>query len=133
MNVYLAEFIGTVLLVLMGNGVVANVLLSRTKGHDAGWLVICAGWGLAVFTAVLCVGSVSGAHINPAVTIGVAIAGTFSWQLVPGYLIAQMLGGIGGAGLVYVIALRSDGGRGPETCHVLPGPKHSQVPREFVQ
>jgi glycerol uptake facilitator protein len=102
MNVYLAEFIGTAILVLLGNGVVANVLLSRTKGHEAGWIVITAGWGFAVYTAVLCVGEFSGAHINPAVTVGLAVAQQFAWQQVPGYLAAQLLGGILGAVIVYV-------------------------------
>jgi glycerol uptake facilitator protein len=102
MNVYLAEFLGTAILILMGNGVVANVVLERTKGHDAGWMVICAGWGFAVYTAVLCVGEISGAHINPAVTLGVALAGRFEWAMVPGYVAAQMLGAFAGATLVYL-------------------------------
>lgn len=102
MNVYVAEFLGTALLILLGNGVVANVLLKQTKGHDSGWLVITTGWGLAVFTAVLCFGDASGAHINPAVTIGVAAAGLFDWSLVPGYIVAQMLGGIVGGALVWL-------------------------------
>ncbi len=102
MNVYLAEFIGTAILMLLGNGVVANVLLNKTKGYGAGWLVICTGWGFAVYAAVLCVGEISGAHINPAVTIGVAVAGEFSWALVPGYIAAQTLGAVVGAALVFV-------------------------------
>ena len=79
MQAYLAEFIGTALLVLLGNGVVANVVLDKTKGHNAGWISIATGWGLAVFVAVWCVGPISGAHINPAVTLGLAAAGEFSW------------------------------------------------------
>jgi glycerol uptake facilitator protein len=102
MNVYLAELIGTAILILMGNGVVANVVLRETKGHGSGWIVICAGWGFAVFTAVVCVGEISGAHINPAVSIGLAAAGRFGWQLVPGYCLAQMAGAILGAGLVFL-------------------------------
>ena len=102
MNVYLAELLGTAILILLGNGVVANVVLDRTKGHDAGWLVICAGWGFAVYTAVLCVGEISGAHINPAVTLGVALAGRFEWGQVPGYIAAQMVGAFIGAVLVYL-------------------------------
>lgn len=102
MPAYLAEFIGTAILILLGNGVVANVLLRDTKGNDAGWIVICAGWGFAVFTAVLCVGQFSGAHLNPAVTVGLATAGTFEWELVAGYVAAQMTGGVTGAVLVYV-------------------------------
>ncbi len=102
MNVYVAEFLGTALLILLGNGVVANVLLKQTKGHGSGWLVITTGWGLAVFTAVLCFADASGAHINPAVTVGVAAAGLFEWSLVPGYIVAQMLGGITGGAMVYL-------------------------------
>ena len=101
MHLYLAEFLGTTILLLMGNGVVANVVLDKTKGHDSGWIVISAGWGLAVFTAVICVGDISGAHINPAVSIGLAAAGQFDWLLVPGYVVAQMLGGIIGGALVF--------------------------------
>lgn len=102
MDKYFAEFLGTALLILLGNGVVANVLLTKTKGHGSGWLVITTGWGLAVFTAVLCVADISGAHINPAVTIGVAVAGLFDWSQVPGYIVAQMLGGIAGGALVFL-------------------------------
>lgn len=102
MDKYFAEFLGTALLILLGNGVVANVLLKQTKGQGSGWLVITTGWGLAVFTAVLCVADVSGAHINPAVTIGVAAAGLFEWQQVPGYIAAQMLGAIAGGALVFL-------------------------------
>ena len=102
MNVFIAEIVGTAILMLLGNGVVANVLLSRTKGNGGGWIVICAGWGFAVYVAVLCVDQFSGAHINPAVTIGLAVAGKFHWELVPGYIAAQMIGAIVGAALVYV-------------------------------
>lgn len=102
MNAYVAELFGTALLVLMGNGVVANVVLNQTKGHAGGWIVITAGWGFAVYTAVLCVGEISGAHINPAVTIGLAAAGEFEWHLVAGYVIAQLAGGVIGGGLVYL-------------------------------
>ncbi len=81
---------------------VANVLLDKTKGHGAGWLAIAAGWGFAVFTAVLCVAEFSGAHINPAVTLSLAAAGEFAWGKVPAFLVAQMLGAILGAGCVYL-------------------------------
>lgn len=102
MNVYVAEFIGTTLLILLGNGVVANVVLRDTKGHASGWIVITAGWGFAVYAAVLCVGEVSGAHINPAVSIGLAVAGVFDWALVPGYIAAQIAGAFVGACLAFV-------------------------------
>lgn len=102
MQAYLAEFIGTAILVLLGNGVVANVVLPRTKGNGGGWIVITFGWAMAVFVAVWCVGAISGAHLNPAVTVGLALAGKFGWELVPGYIAAQVLGGIVGAVLVYL-------------------------------
>lgn len=102
MSPFIAEFIGTALLLLLGDGVVANVVLNRTKGHDGGWIVITFGWGMAVFVAVFCVAAFSGAHINPAVTLGLAAAGKFSWGLVPGYVTAQMLGAAAGALLVWL-------------------------------
>ena len=102
MHPYAAEFLGTAILILLGNGVVANVVLQKNKGHGAGWIVITAGWGFAVFTAVLCVADFSGAHLNPAVTIGLAVGTSFEWNLVAGYILAQMSGAIVGAVLVYV-------------------------------
>ena len=91
MHPYCGEFLGTMLLVLLGNGVVANVLLTGTKGRDGGWIVITAGRGMAVFVAVWCVGPISGAHINPAVTVGLATTDRFPWSDVPWYLAAQMI------------------------------------------
>lgn len=105
MTAYLAEAIGTMLLVLLGNGVVANVLLARSKGQNSGWLVITTGWGVAVAIAVYAVGRVSGAHINPAVTVGLASIGSFPWSEVPGYIVAQMAGAFVGAVLVYIVYL----------------------------
>ena len=99
---HMAEFIGTALLVLLGNGVVANVLLPKTKGNGGGWIVITLGWGMAVFVAVWCVGGISGAHINPAVTVGLALADKFEWADVGGYVAAQMLGGMVGGALVFL-------------------------------
>jgi glycerol uptake facilitator protein len=99
---YLAELIGTAILVLLGNGVVANVVLPKTKGNGSGWIVITFGWAMAVFVAVWCVGEISGAHINPAVTVGLALAGKFDWALAPGYLVAQFLGAMLGAFLVFL-------------------------------
>ena len=97
-----AEIVGTALLLLLGNGIVANVVLQRTKGSGSGWMVIPIGWGVAVFVAVFVVGRFSGAHINPAVTIGLAAAGNFAWVNVPGYVAAQMIGAALGATLVWV-------------------------------
>jgi glycerol uptake facilitator protein len=105
METYIAEFLGTAILILLGDGVVANVLLKNSKGEDSGWIVITFGWGMAVAMAVFTVGSVSGAHINPAVTIGLASIGEFSWSQVPGYIVAQMLGAMTGAALVYLTYL----------------------------
>ena len=101
MNAYLAEFVGTAILVTFGNGVVANVVLARTKGNNAGWIVITAGWGLAVFIGAFCSAPFSGAHLNPAVTVAMAVAGKLEAAKVAGYLAAQMLGGIVGGALVY--------------------------------
>ncbi|MHC4742614.1 MAG: MIP/aquaporin family protein [Planctomycetota bacterium] len=101
MTDFTAEFIGTMLLVLLGDGVVANVCLKGTKGNSGGWIVIALGWGLAVFTAVVVSGQYSGAHINPAVTIGLAAAGIGDAN-VPLYITAQLLGGAMGAFLVWV-------------------------------
>lgn len=99
---YGAEFVGTALLVLLGNGVVANVVLEKTKGSNGGWIVITAGWALAVFTAVLCVGAVSGAHLNPAITVALAAADRFPWTEAPGYILAQLTGALAGAALVLI-------------------------------
>ncbi|MGL4534721.1 MAG: MIP/aquaporin family protein [Fusobacteriaceae bacterium] len=102
MNIYLAEFIGTLILILLGNGVVANVVLSKSKGNGSGWIVITAGWGFAVMVGAYSVGWISGAHLNPALTIGFAVAGLFDWALVPGYVTAQILGAMIGSLLVYL-------------------------------
>jgi glycerol uptake facilitator protein len=102
MGVFLAEFIGTMILILLGNGVVANVVLGKSKGNGSGWIVITAGWGFAVAVGVYCTAWVSGAHLNPAVTIALASIGSFSWALVPGYIMAQMCGAFTGAVLVFL-------------------------------
>lgn len=102
MSAFMGELIGTAILILLGNGVVANALLKDSKGFGSGLIVIAFGWAIAVFTAVFIVAPFSGAHINPAVTIGLAAAGKFAWELVPYYLVAQMLGAILGACLVWL-------------------------------
>ena len=102
MTDFTAEFIGTMFLILMGNGVVANVVLHGTKGNNGGWIVITTGWALAVFTAVVIAGPYSGAHINPAVSIGLAIAGEFPWESVPLFISAQILGAMAGSILVWL-------------------------------
>jgi glycerol uptake facilitator protein len=105
MSAYLAEFVGTMILVLLGNGVVANVVLGKTKGHDAGWIVITAGWALAVTVAVFAVNAISGAHLNPAVTLAMAVIGKLDGALVAGYLGAQFAGAFVGAVLVWLVYL----------------------------
>lgn len=103
MSPFIAEFIGTMLLILLGDGVVANVLLKDTKGNNGGWIVITTAWGLAVFVGITVAGPYSGAHLNPAVTIGLAVAGKFAWANVLPYIIAQMLGAMCGAFLVWLM------------------------------
>jgi glycerol uptake facilitator protein len=105
MSPLLAEMLGTMILVLLGDGVVANVVLKRTKGHDSGWIVITTGWALAVTIAVYSVGSISGAHLNPAVTLGLATIGTFPWANVPGYIAAQVAGAFLGGVIVWLTYL----------------------------
>ncbi|MGV3547477.1 MAG: MIP/aquaporin family protein [Pedobacter sp.] len=102
MNPYLAEFIGTAILILLGNGVVANVVLKETKGSNSGWMVITTAWALAVFVGVVVAGPHSGAHLNPAVTVALAITGAFEWIKVPYYVISQLGGAIFGAFLVWI-------------------------------
>ncbi|NND63296.1 MAG: aquaporin family protein [Flavobacteriaceae bacterium] len=102
MTPFIAEVLGTFLLMLLGNGVVANVLLSETKGNNSGWIVITTGWGLAVYVAVLVAGPHSGAHINPAVTVSLAAAGLFEWASVPIYIAGQFIGAMLAALVVYL-------------------------------
>jgi len=103
MTPIIAEIIGTALLILLGQGVVANVVLNKTIGNNSGWIVVTVGWALAVFVAVVVAGPYSGAHINPAVSIGLAFAGKFPWASVPGYILAQMIGAMLGAILVWLL------------------------------
>jgi len=102
LKIFIAELIGTMLLVLLGDGVVANVLLKGSKGENSGWIVIATGWGFAVAIAVYIIGWVSGGHINPAVTLGLAILGKTAWSLVPVYFSGQVVGAMIGALLVYL-------------------------------
>ena len=103
MQAYLGEFIGTAFLVLLGDGVVANVVLKGTKGNSSGWIVITIGWATAVLVPALMFGAMSGAHFNPALTIALAVAGSFSWTQVPGYIGMQFLGAFVGAFLVWLM------------------------------
>jgi glycerol uptake facilitator protein len=102
MSPYLAEFFGTLVLIVIGDGVVAGVVLSDTKSQNAGWLTVVIAWGLAVTMAIYAVGQISGAHVNPAVTIALAFAGDFDWALVPGYCLAQLAGAMAGAIIVWL-------------------------------
>ncbi len=103
MSEFTAELIGTMFVILLGNGVVANVVLKGTKGNNAGWMVITTGWALAVFVGVVIAAPFSGAHLNPAVTIGLALAGKFSWAKVGSYILAQLIGAMLGSFLVWVV------------------------------
>ncbi len=102
LNVFLAETIGTMLLILLGDGVVAGVLLAKSKSNNAGWIVITAAWAFAVFVGVVVAGPVSGAHLNPAVTIGLAVNGSTPWDQVPVYLAGEFVGAMIGATLVLI-------------------------------
>jgi glycerol uptake facilitator protein len=103
MSPFIAELIGTAIIIIIGNGVVANVVLPKTKGNNGGLVSIILGWTVAVFVAVYMTSSSSGAHLNPAVTIALATAGKFSWTLVPIYILAQLLGGMLGAFVVWMV------------------------------
>ena len=105
MQAYIGEFFGTMILIILGDGVVAGVLLRNSKAENSGWIVITFGWAMAVAVAVYCMGQFSGAHINPAVTIAFAATGQFDWALVPGYIIAQFLGAFVGAVIVWLAYL----------------------------
>jgi glycerol uptake facilitator protein len=99
---WVAEIVGTAILILLGDGVVANVVLGKTKGQASGWIVITTGWAMAVAVAVYAVGRISGAHINPAVTIALAAVGKFPWSDVPLYIVGQFIGAFIGAVLVWL-------------------------------
>ena len=102
MTPFIAEIIGTAILILLGGGVVANVVLNKTIGNNSGWIVITTGWALAVYVAVIIAGPYSGAHINPAVTVALAVAGKFPWADVPLYVFAQMIGAMIGSTTVWL-------------------------------
>lgn len=100
MNAYIAELIGTAIIIVFGAGVVANVVLSRTKGGNSGWIVITWGWAIGVFVGVFCSEPYSGAHLNPAISVALALGGKFPWASVPGYVGAQVAGAFLGAAIV---------------------------------
>src|SRR2546426_10718202 len=112
MSPFLAEVLGTMLLIILGDGVVANVVLNKTKGQNSGWIVITAGWAFGVAVAVYAGGAFSGAHLNPAVTIGPASIGKIPWSSVPAYIVARLPGAFLGATdawLAYLPPLPSPG------------------------
>ncbi len=102
MTEYLAEFIGTMILIILGNGTVAGIVLKNSKSENAGWIIIVIGWGLAVTMGIYAVGNISGAHLNPAVTVALAFAGDFPWTKVAGYCLAQLLGAFVGSIVVWL-------------------------------
>src|SRR5688500_2078813 len=102
MSIFLAELMGTALLIILGDGVVAKGVLNKSKGQNGGWTVMTMGWPMAVFVGVVAVGAYSGAHLNSAVTLALAVTGAVPWEQVPVYVAAQMLGAFLGACIVYV-------------------------------
>jgi len=102
MTPFVAEITGTALLIILGDGVVANVVLQKTKGNSGGWIVITFGWAMAVFVGVFTSAAASGAHLNPAVTLGLAFQGSFEWAKVPTYIAAQLIGAMFGAFVVWL-------------------------------
>lgn len=102
MSPFVAEITGTALLIILGGGVVANVLLDKTKGNNSGLIVIAFGWAVAVFTGVYAAAAASGGHLNPAVTIALAVEGSFAWADVPQYILAQFIGAMLGAVVVWL-------------------------------
>ena len=105
MSPFMAELVGTMFLILLGDGVVAAVVLNKTKAQNSGWMVITTGWALGVAMGVYAVGRISGAHLNPAITLGLAVIGRFSWRAVPMYMAAQFLGAFLGAVIVWLAYL----------------------------
>lgn len=102
MTPFTAEILGTMVMILLGNGVVANVSLKGTNGNNSGWIVITTAWAFAVFVGVTIAGPISGAHLNPTVTLGLALIGKFDWNLVPTYILGEMIGAMLGAFLVWL-------------------------------
>ncbi|PWT77373.1 MAG: aquaporin [Bacteroidetes bacterium] len=105
MSPFLGELVGTAILLILGNGVVANVLLNKSKGNNSGWIVITFGWAMAVYVGVFVAAPYSTAHLNPAITIGLALSGKFAWALVPSFILAQMLGAMLGSIIVWICYL----------------------------
>jgi glycerol uptake facilitator protein len=103
MTPFIAEIVGTTFLLILGLGIVANVVLDKTYGNNSGWIAITTAWALAVFVAVMIAGPYSGAHINPAVTIGLAVSGDFAWNMVPTYILGQFIGAFIAAFVIWLL------------------------------
>ncbi len=134
-NIFLAEVFGTGLLILLGDGVVAGVLLAKSKSNNAGWIVITAAWAFAVFVGVVVAGPISGAHLNPAVTIGLAVTGGITWGQVPEYLIGEFVGAMIGATLVtihYWDHFKATEDQGLKLAVFSTGPNIRNLPLNFV-
>ena len=135
MTPFVAEFVGTTLIIIIGNGVVANVVLPKTKGNNGGLISIVLGWMIAVFVGVYVTASSSGAHLNPAVTFALAAAGKFDWALVPSYLLAQMLGAMLGAFIVWMIYkdhINEAESAADKLALFSTGPSNRKLPQNFI-
>jgi glycerol uptake facilitator protein len=135
MTPFVAELLGTTLLVTIGNGVVANIVLPKTKGNNGGLVAIVFGWMIAVFVGVYVTADSSGAHLNPAVTIALAAAGKFSWALVPSYLLAQIIGAMLGAFIVWMIYkdhLNESESAEDQLAVFSTGPSIRRLPQNFI-
>jgi glycerol uptake facilitator protein len=135
MTTFVAEFLGTALVIVIGNGVVANVVLPKTKGNNGGLVAIVLGWMIALFVGVYVTADISGAHLNPAVTFALAAAGKFSWNLVPSYLLAQMLGAMTGAFLVWMIYkdhINESESASDQLAIFSTGPSIRRLPQNFI-
>jgi len=135
MTPFVAEFLGTAFIIIIGNGVVANVVLPKTKGNNGGLISIVLGWMIAVFVGVYMTADSSGAHLNPAVTFALAAAGKFDWSLVPMYILAQMLGAMFGAFIVWMIYkdhINEAGSAADQLAIFSTGPSIRRLPQNFI-
>lgn len=135
MTEFIAELIGTMLLILLGNGVVANVVLKGTKGNNSGWIVIAFGWGFAVMAGVVVAGPISGAHLNPAVTLGLAMGGLFPWAKVGIYIAAEIIGAMLGSLLVWLAYhdhYQAEEDKGGILATFSTGPAIRNYPKNFI-
>jgi glycerol uptake facilitator protein len=135
MTPFIAELLGTALVITIGNGVVANNLLDKSKGNNGGLITIVLGWVIAVFVGVYATSSISGGHLNPAVTIALASAGKFTWSLVPSYLLAQMLGAMLGSLIVWMIYkdhFNETKDKGAQLAAFSTGPAIRNIPQNFI-